>query len=216
MYRKIYSILFIFLLIQTWGENLALGINPYENQPNNQIYNKNLGINTIRIWGGGFAEKSWLYELCDELGIMIWQDFPLSSSGLDNYLPSGAGTVAKFSEIARHYVNRLKDHVSILLWCGGNELYEKGDIKPVDNTHPLIAAVEQVVKQNDPGRRFVPGSPSGPSIYASPDNFGKGVHWDTHGPWKLPFGEKKTMDEVSEFWKNNNNIIYSIKKNGND
>lgn len=53
-------------------------------------------------------------------------------------------------------------------------------------------------------------------IYASPDNFGKGVHWDTHGPWKLPFGEKKSMDEVAEFWRNNSNIIYPIKKYRND
>ncbi|HDR50276.1 MAG TPA: hypothetical protein ENN90_01455 [Mariniphaga anaerophila] len=170
---------------------------------------KNLGINAIRIWGGGFAEKSWLYERCDELGILIWQDFPLSSSGLDNYPPDDAETIAEFSKIARHYVNRLKHHVSLLLWCGGNELYEKGDVKPVDHTHPLIATLEKIVKENDPHRRFVPGSPSGPSIYASPDNFGKGVHWDTHGPWKLPFGENKTMDEVAEFWKNNDSFFFS-------
>jgi beta-mannosidase len=170
---------------------------------------KNLGINTIRIWGGGFAEKAWLYELCDELGILIWQDFPLSSSGLDNYPPSGHETIAEFTEIVKHYVTRLKNHVSILLWCGGNELYEKNDVKPVDNSHPLIVAIEKTVNQNDPDRRFVPGSPSGPSIYANPANFGKGVHWDTHGPWKLPFGEKKTMDEVIEFWKNNDSFFFS-------
>ncbi|MGM0622237.1 MAG: glycoside hydrolase family 2 TIM barrel-domain containing protein, partial [Bacteroidota bacterium] len=170
---------------------------------------KNLGINTIRIWGGGFAEKTWLYELCDELGILIWQDFPLSSSGLDNYPPYDTETIAEFSEIARHYVNRLKHHVSLLLWCGGNELYEKGDVKPVDQSHPLIATLEKIIKENDPDRRFVPGSPSGPSIYASPENFGKGVHWDTHGPWKLPFGEKKTMDEVTEFWKHNDSFFFS-------
>ncbi|SHI79901.1 beta-mannosidase [Tangfeifania diversioriginum] len=170
---------------------------------------KILGINTIRIWGGGFAEKSWLYELCDELGILIWQDFPLSSSGLDNYPPSDPETIAEFTEIAKHYVTRLKNHVSLLLWCGGNELYEKDDVRPVDNSHPLIAAIEKTVNNNDPDRRFLPGSPSGPSIYASPANFGKGVHWDTHGPWKLPFGEKKTMDEVTEFWKKNDSFFFS-------
>ncbi len=178
----------------------------YENMLN--AY-KSMGINTIRIWGGGFAEKSWLYELCDELGIMIWQDFPLSSSGLDNYPPSDDKTIAEFSEIATHYVNRLKNHVSLLLWCGGNELYERGDVKPVDNNHPLIGAVEKIVNQNDPNRRFVAGSPSGPSISAGVNNFGKGVNWDTHGPWKLPFGEKRTMDEVREFWKNNDSFIFS-------
>ncbi len=170
---------------------------------------KKLGINTIRIWGGGFAEKSWLYDLCDELGIMIWQDFPLSSSGLDNYPPSGDKTIAEFSEIVEHYVIRLKNHVSLLLWCAGNELYEIGDAKPVDNSHPMIAAIEKIVHQNDPDRRFVPGSPSGPTNWASRANFGKGIHWDTHGPWKLPFGKKKTMDEVREYWENNDSFMFS-------
>ncbi len=172
------------------------------------IYKK-LGINTIRIWGGGFAEKSWLYEICDEMGIMIWQDFPLSSSGLDNYPPTGKEEITEFSKIVHHYVNRLKGHVSLLLWCGGNELYEKGDTRPVDNSHPLIAAAENIVFQNDTSHRFVPGSPSGPSIYASPENFGKGMHWDTHGPWKLPFGKEKTMNEVHTFWKNNDSFFFS-------
>ena len=170
---------------------------------------KDMGINTIRIWGGGFAEKDWLYELCDEMGIMIWQDFPLSSSGLDNYPPTSDKIISEISVIAKHYISRLKSHVSLLLWCGGNELYERGDVKPVDNNHPLIAAVEKIVYQNDPDRRFVAGSPSGPSISAGVSNFGKGVNWDTHGPWKLPFGEKKTMDEVREFWANNDSFVSS-------
>jgi len=171
---------------------------------------KNLGINTIRIWGGGFPEKIWLYELCDELGILIWQDFPLSSSGLDNYPPTDSITIAGIRQIVQHYINRLKNHVSILLWCGGNELYERGDKAPVGLDHPLIAAIEKVVKQNDPGRRFLTGTPSGPSIYSHPEQFGKGIHWDTHGPWKLPFStSKRSMDEVREFWKQNDSFFFS-------
>ncbi len=170
---------------------------------------KELGINTIRVWGGGFAEKSWLYELCDELGILVWQDFPLSSSGLDNYPPDEPETIAEFSQIVKYYVTRLKSHASLLLWCGGNELYEWGDVRPVNVNHPMIAAIKKIVNAKDPGRRFVPGTPSGPSISFNPANKGKGVHWDTHGPWNLPFGEEKTMAEVEEFWKNNDSFFIS-------
>ncbi len=85
-----------------------------------------MGVNAIRIWGGGFPEKDWLYDICDDLGILIWQDFPLSSSGLDNYPPDGAKEIYEITEIARHYVTRLEHHPSLMLWCGGNELYQKG------------------------------------------------------------------------------------------
>ena len=67
------------------------------------IYQK-MGINTIRIWGGGFAEKEWLYNLCDELGIMIMQDFPISSSGLDNYPSNDPQVIAEMSYIDRKSV----------------------------------------------------------------------------------------------------------------
>jgi beta-mannosidase len=170
---------------------------------------KEMGINTIRVWGGGFSEKSWLYEFCDKLGILVWQDFPLSSSGLDNYPPDEPETIADFSRIVKHYITRLKSHASLLLWCGGNELYEWGDVSPVDVNHPMIAAIKKIVNTNDPDRRFVPGSPSGPSISFNFANKGKGIHWDTHGPWKLPFGKERTMSEVEEFWKNNDSFFIS-------
>jgi len=49
----------------------------------------------------------------------------------------------------------------------------------------------------DPGRRFVPGSPSGINIWEGLDNFGKGINWDVHGPWVLPFTETdKTMAAI--------------------
>lgn len=93
--------------------------------------------------------------------------------------------------------------------CGENELYEKGDVKSVGHVYLLIATLEKIVKENDPQRRFVSGSPSLSYIYANPENFGKSMYWDTHGPWKPPFGENKTMDEVAEFWKNNDSFFFS-------
>lgn len=171
---------------------------------------KKLGINTIRIWGGGFAEKDWLYQMCDEMGFLIQQDFPLSSSGLDNYPPETAPEILTMTTIARSYLQRKKHHVSIFLWTGGNELYEYGDYAAVTNKHPMIKAIETVVKSEDPIRRFVPSSPSGKNIWGGRASFGKGINWDTHGPWKLPYTENdRTMKAVKEYWIADDALMHS-------
>ena len=171
---------------------------------------KELGINVIRVWGGGFPEKEWLYDLCDEIGILVWQDFPLSSSGLDNYPPEGSDEIIAISQIVKHYVSRLQHHACMLLWCAGNELYEKGDLAPVTAKHVLVGAMKELVQQMDPARKFVNGSPSGPNISAGYNNFGTGNNWDVHGPWKLPFTEKdKTMNAVKEYWARDDALFHS-------
>lgn len=171
---------------------------------------KDIGINTIRIWGGGFPEKDWLYDICDELGILIWQDFPLSSSGLENYPPEGEKEIYTVTQIVKHYVSRLHHHASLMLWCAGNELYERGDVAPITDKHAMISSMKDAVLSLDPSRKFVPGSPSGPSIYADYSTYGKGINWDVHGPWNLPFTEKdKTMNAVRDFWTRSDALMHS-------
>lgn len=171
---------------------------------------KDLGINIFRVWGGGFPEKEWFYDLCDEMGIMLWQEFPLSSSGLDNYPPDTPEEILVISKISESYINRLRHHVSLLLWCGGNELYEYGDMAPVNDKHPMIRCMKEMVRAEDPGRRFVAGSPSGPTIYGGLHSFGKGICWDVHGPWTLPFtASDSTMNAVSNFWSLDDALMHS-------
>jgi beta-mannosidase len=171
---------------------------------------KDLGVNIFRVWGGGFPEKEWFYNICDDLGIMLWQEFPLSSSGLDNYPPDTPEEIYTMSKISENYVKRLRHHVSVLLWCGGNELYEFGDVAPVNDKHPMIRCMKEIVKAEDPERRFVTGSPSGPSIYGGLNNFGKKVSWDVHGPWTLPFtAEDRSMNAVRNFWSLDDALIHS-------
>jgi beta-mannosidase len=171
---------------------------------------RDLGLNIIRVWGGGFPEKEWLYDLCDEMGILVWQEFPLSSSGLDNYPPEGAEEILAMNRIAEYYVTRLRHHASLLLWSAGNELYEKGDTAPITDKHPLIGSMKKQILRLDPTRKFVPGSPSGPAIYAGWDNFGSGNNWDVHGPWTLPFkDDKQNMDDVREFWGKSDALFHS-------
>jgi beta-mannosidase len=128
---------------------------------------KELGANTIRIWGGDFPEKEWLYEICDELGILVWQDLPLSSSGLDDYPPEGAEEILAMGKIVEFYVTRLRHHASLLLWCAGNELNERGNVAPITSRHPLIGSMKKQILALDPTRKFVPGTPSGPNLYST-------------------------------------------------
>ncbi len=148
---------------------------------------RDMGCNIFRVWGGGILETETFYRLCDEAGILVWQEFPLSSSGINNTPPDDPEAIADVVRIAETYIERRAHHVSLLMWCGGNELTGKrndtGADAPVDYSYPCIAALRDVVQRRDPFRRFVATSPTGPVFYATPDNYGKGIHHDVHGPW---------------------------------
>jgi beta-mannosidase len=114
------------------------------------------------------------------------------------------------SKIAESYVKRLRNHVSLLLWCGGNELYKRDDSAPVTDNHPIIRTIKKIVQAEDPARRFVPASGSGPTKIAQLENFGKGISWDVHGPWKLPFTQNDhTMNAVRNFWNADDALMHS-------
>ena len=77
------------------------------------------GVNLVRIWGGGLTEKDCFYDLCDQMGILVWQDFPQCCEN-----PPETGEYLRLLEDqARRIVLRLRNHCSVLLYCGGNELY---------------------------------------------------------------------------------------------
>jgi beta-mannosidase len=146
---------------------------------------REMGCNVLRVWGGAYLEKRCFYDLCDAFGLLVWQEFPLSSSGVENWPPADAPSIETLCQIAASYIERRRHHVSLLLWCGGNELQAvPGDGYPLtEETAPAIAALAQVVATMDPGRRFVPTSPSGPRFERHIEETGKHVHWDVHGPW---------------------------------
>jgi beta-mannosidase len=172
---------------------------------------RDLGCNLLRVWGGAYLEKECFYRICDELGLLVWQEFPLSSSGVDNWPPEGERSISEMADIATSYIKRRQHHVSLLLWCGGNELQggldgsKTGVGKPIGVSHPLIAKLAQVVAEMDPYRRFLPTSSSGPRFGARAADFGKGLHWDVHGPWKLP----GTMAEWVTYWAGDDALFRS-------
>lgn len=175
---------------------------------------KQIGCNVLRVWGGGFMERDVFWDTCDELGLLVWQDFPLSSSGVENWPPEDADSIEELAVIAKSYILRRRHHASLLLWCGGNELQgaldggKVGIGRPVDLTHPLIRRFSEVIGECDPGRRFVASSASGPRFTANPDDFGKGLHWDVHGPWK-PTTPHDLPEGWREYWSRDDALFRS-------
>jgi beta-mannosidase len=146
-------------------------------------------VNVLRVWGGGLIETTEFYETCDRLGLLVWQEFVQSSSGMESVPAQDAEFVAFMEDEARAIVPRKRRHPSLALWCGGNELatHEEGrDDLPLDDSHPVLGALRDVVRELDADRAWLPTSPSGPRflnrldlIEADPE----GQH-DVHGPWE--------------------------------
>ncbi|MBD2867452.1 beta-mannosidase [Paenibacillus arenilitoris] len=75
-------------------------------------------MNMLRVWGGGIYEQPAFYELCDEYGILIWQDFMFACS----MYPGDEAFLSNVRAEAEENVKRLRNHPSIVLWCGNNEI----------------------------------------------------------------------------------------------
>ncbi|OED36470.1 hypothetical protein AB833_28105 [Chromatiales bacterium (ex Bugula neritina AB1)] len=123
-------------------------------------------MNMLRVWGGGQYEASWFYELCDELGIMIWQDFMFSCN---HYPAADPQWLALVRTEAKQQVRRLSVYASVVLWCGDNEIV--GALKwweiTRNNRDRYLAnyvrmnhALEETVETELPDTAFWPSSPS--------------------------------------------------------
>ncbi len=81
---------------------------------------KEAHINMLRVWGGGIYEDDEFYDLCDQYGIMIWQDFMFAGA----MYPGDEHFLKNVEEEIRYQVQRLRHHPCIVLWCGNNEIDE--------------------------------------------------------------------------------------------
>jgi beta-mannosidase len=123
-------------------------------------------MNMLRVWGGGRYESDDFYDLCDEKGIMVWQDMMFSCS----LYPATPGFLASVEKEIRHQVRRLRDHPCIALWCGNNENIgaltwfpesrANRDRYLVDYDRLNEGVVGRTVDECDPTRIFWPSSPS--------------------------------------------------------
>ncbi len=78
---------------------------------------RDANMNMIRHWGGGYYETDEFYQICDELGIMVWQDFMFGN----DWQPGTYDFKLNIEAEAEDQVRRLRNHPSIVLWCGNNE-----------------------------------------------------------------------------------------------
>ncbi|MGE5222183.1 MAG: glycoside hydrolase family 2 protein [Omnitrophica WOR_2 bacterium] len=185
------------IYIQGWNWvpiDVLYGVERPEKLERLLILVKEAHVNLLRVWGGGLIEKDAFYDLCDRLGLMIWQEFIQSSSGIDNLPPEDPEFIDWMVEQARQIIPLKRNHPSLALWCGGNELAYRPE-QPCDDRHPMLAALKAVVEELDPGRGWLPTTPSGRVFSNSIDNIVKdplGLH-DVHGPWEHQGLEKHQL-----------------------
>ena len=164
-------------------------------------------MNMLRVWGGGIYEADEFYELCDELGILVWQDFMFACS----MYPATQEFLDNVRAEAIDNVKRLRNHPSIVLWAGNNEI-ETGWLNwgwrktlPAslwdDYKKIFHGVLQEVCATYDPTRVYWPSSPHG-GLTDDPDSLRSGdVHF-----WRVwhaaePFSdyEKQTPRFMSEY-----------------
>lgn len=156
---------------------------------------RDANMNMVRVWGGGIYESSDFYELCDELGIMVWQDFMFACS----MYPGDQHFLDNVRAEATDQVKRLRNHPSIVLWCGNNEVEtawqhwgwkESLPAKLWDDYLKIFHGVlPEVCAKLDPSRPYWPSSPSS-NLEDDPDSQRTGdVHYWAVWHAAAPFSE---------------------------
>jgi beta-mannosidase len=114
---------------------------------------KEAHFNLFRMWGGAPVQKKAFWEACDELGILVWQEFPLAC----NAYPDDEKYLSVLDAESRALIKRLRPHASLAMWCGGNELFNSWT-RMDDQSHAL-----RLLNRNcfdlDKHRPFLPTSP---------------------------------------------------------
>ncbi len=158
-------------------------------------------MNMIRVWGGGFYEPDWFYDLCDEMGLMVWQDFMFAC----NLYPSTSDFLDNVTAEVDYQVRRLSSHPSIVLWCGDNELVGAltwFDASRRDRDRYLVSydrlnrTIELAMRKAAPGAIWWPSSPASGYL-----DFGDAWHADGSGDmhyWSVwhenkPFEDYRTV-----------------------
>ena len=155
---------------------------------------KNSNNNMLRVWGGGIYENDIFYDLCDENGILVWQDFMFACA----MFPGDEAFLENVRQEAIDNVKRLRNHPSIALWCGNNEILaawegwgwkQAEEAKNKENADKIWQAyvdifhktLPEVVAKYDPQRSYWGSSPSSglgiPADLVNGDEHYWGVWW---------------------------------------
>lgn len=166
-------------------------------------------MNTLRVWGGGFYETDDFYDRCDELGLLVWQDFLFACACYPEEEPHWSRVEAE----ARHQIARLCHHASLVLWNGCNEnLWGYFDWGWADETRGrtwglgyYLELLPRLCRELDPSRPYWPGSPySGAFNHPNPPHpnaseLGNRHVWDEWQGTEHPVVGRQIPRFVSEF-----------------
>ncbi len=114
---------------------------------------KEAHLNLIRCWGGAIVNKEAFFALCDEMGLLVWQEFPL---GCNDYTATPA-YMDLLEREAVDIIQRVSSHACLALWCGGNELFNNWS-GMTDQALPL-RLLNKLTFEYTPGIPFLPTSP---------------------------------------------------------
>ena len=164
---------------------------------------KGAGMNMLRVWGGGIYEQDLFYKLCDENGILVWQDFMFANS----LYPAEEDFRQNITKEIIENIKRLRSHPCIAIWCGNNEIevawknwgwqeqygYTESDSVEIWNNYLSIYQdlLHEMVKEFHPGAAYTSTSPL--SNWGTAENFNHGSmhYWGVwHG--REPFENFKT------------------------
>lgn len=169
---------------------------------------KNAHFNCVRVWGGGNYPYDAFWDACDELGLIVWQDFMFACAVYDLTEDFERSIRAEFVD----NIKRIRHHASLGLWCGNNEMemFVAGDqgewcLKPSQRSDYIKMyeyIIPQVLKEHDPQTFYWPASPSSGGCFDEPnaENRGDVHYWDVwHGNKPITEYRKFFFRYVSEF-----------------
>jgi beta-mannosidase len=162
----------------------------------------------LRIWGGGLYEQDAFYDACDELGLLVWQDFMfacLDYPSEDRVLQQEVAQEAEFQ------VRRLRNHASLAVWAGNNEVHglhraAHGNVDPGDwGWHFFHGVLPDAVSRHSPGAIYWPGSP-----WSDDDPYGiNGVHDGDRHAWEVWHGVEMGAGGPTEFASRGEQVHWS-------
>ncbi|WP_185154139.1 glycoside hydrolase family 2 protein [Fulvivirga sp. M361] len=171
---------------------------------------KNTNMNMLRVWGGGIYERDVFYELCDENGILVWQDFMFACS----MYPGDTAFLENVRQEAIDNIKRLRNHPSIALWCGNNEIEEAWHHWGLKERSPnyfwedykklFHELLSEMVATYDPQRYYHRSSPtSNDTVHMPRDSRYGDIHywgvWHGEEPFSSFLEHKNTGRFVSEY-----------------
>ena len=164
---------------------------------------KRANFNCVRVWGGGYYPSDHFYDLCDEMGLIVWQDLMFACNVYDLTEEFEENITKEITE----NVKRLRHHASLGLWCGNNEMESAWDHWPeVQNESKYLRAdyikmfeyvVPKAVRAADSETFFWQSSPSSGGCFDDPDDENRG---DCHY-WDVWHGQKPFTDYQKHYFR---------------